>query len=481
MPHDAPQAPVPDEAQSPPTTIDVAVGGRSIVRDLLVAGRDVIVTNYRTIFSSTRQVIALLLYISLVVGLVGSTYVLWRQPSSMTGDFNIAVAQFGEIQADGNVQNTGTSARIAQALVDYLDGEYKRTSFGLQVMVDNRNMRYVANDIVAEKLARRVNAQLVIYGTLRPGGDQVTLQPHFFVARQIQTGARSRVAIGCDVDEIVGEHPFTLNLHFDPNASTDEIEAEMAGRAAVLASFTQGLVHLYNVQSDEPVLARLAFDSAIAEAQALADFRGLQTLYLFDAVANYRSQDYETARSLLDRALEIEPGYGRALIAQGNIFYYQALAGCLANGLDEKAMAYCQAGDAKAAQTYLLYRAWETYGQVSRGQRFPYGTYLQEKAWLNMGNIYLMRGQDGEVGAYERAAAYYQQVAGGYEQAPRNDEQDLAARAYRGLGQVRDRQGLEDGAAAAFQRCYELALYDESTRSECRDSLDSLAQRQKGP
>jgi tetratricopeptide (TPR) repeat protein len=464
-----------EESQAPQTQIEVEVGRGAKLRRVLIAGRDIVVfKRIITVFTSTPQVVAVLAFTALVVSLASAAYWLSQQPSRLKGDFNIVVAQFREIQ-DGVPERTNASERIGQALYDFLDGEYKRTDFGLKVEVGRRNMPYVTGDPDAETLARRTNAHLVIYGTLTPAGDQVILLPRFFVVREIQGNEGSGAEIGCDVDEIVGAHPFTLKLRFDPNASDDEVERDLATRAAVLSSFTQGLVHLSN---DRPEPALAAFDEALRQAEGQEDFQGLQALYLFAAVANRRLGDYETALALLDQALEIKQNYGRASVALGNVYFSQAVTGCQSNGLDEKALELCQAGPQgeEDALWYLLYKARETYERVTQEGQHPYGAFLQEKGLLGVGNVHLWAAQNGEAefGLFDRAVEAYQQVVASYEKTPDEGKRDLVALAYRYIGAAREFQGMPDEAEEAYRQCIELAHYDDNVKHECQTRLDDL-------
>jgi tetratricopeptide (TPR) repeat protein len=464
------QPPVVSDSSSHPSQT-LTVKGCAFLHRVRIAGGDIVEYVTRVvIFSDPVQVIAALAYVTLVAGLAGSIYWLWQQPSPLRGDFNIAVAEFYEIQ-DGELQKTDDSARIGLKLFNFLEGEYKRTDFGLDVKVGHSHMRDVYGDSDAARLARRVNADLVIFGTLfRREDGQIELQPRFFVVSQVQRQAGGQAEIRRDVDEVLGAHPFTLTL-------TDEIESSLETRAAVLSSFTQGLIRLH---SEQPWPARALFDDAIQKARDLGDWQGLPVLDLFAAVASRQVGDYPAALAYLDEATRLDPGYGRAGIARGNVYFGQAMDGCQASGLDDRATAHCQAGREDTAIWYLMTdQALHAYEQVAQTGREPYSAYLQEKGWLGVGNVYLWAAQNHDPGFYDRAAAAYQQVTASYERTPDQAKRNLAAYAYRYLGVARERQGRLAEAQEAYRQCVQVARYDEEVKQQCQEYLDNLQTQER--
>jgi tetratricopeptide (TPR) repeat protein len=459
------------DRRAPPAQVPAGSLGAGKSGNTFVAWGNIVLSVYRHPLASSQQAVVLLLYLLSALSLAAAIVWLSTQPWPMGGDFNVAIAEFREILPDSSRARTGTSAWVGQSLLDFLDGEYKRAGFGLEVQVDNRHMGDVTNLIEAEALARRVGADLVVFGTLTSQDGQVTFRPSFYVVPEVERYRGGTALIKRDVDELLGAHDFSVTL-------TDDVETTLESRAAVLASFAQGLVHLHN---DRDRLARVAFEDAIDEAAALDDFQGSQVLYLFAAVASYKLEDFETALDHLDAAEALDANYGRAQVARGNIYFIQAQAGCGSSGLDEIATAYCDADDQAAVRDYLLYRAREIYNGVAQDCEQPYGAHLCEKAWLNMGHIDLQLAQEDTPALYERAANDYQQAASIAQELAGDDARDLAARAYRGLGQARQRQGLLEEAIDAYGRCERLAVYDTATADECRASRDQAQAWQKGP
>lgn len=472
----------PDSTHTPAAQIDIRLwaGQGTRRRDVLAAGRDLILQ----FPDPTRLVLALLSYALLLAALAGSIYWLSVQPSAMRGEFNVAVAEFREITKEdqGKHRRTVYSESLGQVVYDYLEGEYARTDFGLDVQIEHKNMPYVEGDSDARTLAQRTQADLVIYGTLTSEGetDVTSLSPRFYVARGGNSTRRHGVEIGKDVDELAGAHPFSLRLHASPESGRERLWDEVSTRAGILLTFSQGLIQLY---SEQPKPARSAFVKAIEQASEQEEFLGSQVLYLFAATASMRLRDYRDAQNYLEQARALAPNYGRAHVARGNLYYAQAvdgyedLNGCTTSWRPSETEIYCREGQPEAAWWALLYLAEEAYDLATRPEaQADYGAYAEEKGWLGQGNVHLLQAYKGEdlYGAYDRASDAYKKVIQSFDDLPHPDKHALAAHAYWGLGVARLGQGRIDQAREAFDQCTRVARSKTGHKQDCRDWLETL-------
>src|SRR5688500_12512152 len=85
------------------------------------------------LFKDVQQLLLFLLFVVVVSATLGGAYWYSKQPKRMTGDYNIAIAQFGEMQPNGIIQPSAKAEQISQLLFDYLDSEYQAAALGLNV------------------------------------------------------------------------------------------------------------------------------------------------------------------------------------------------------------------------------------------------------------------------------------------------------------------------------------------------------------
>jgi len=322
-----------------------------------------------------------------------------QKPARMTGDFNIAVAQFAEVTDEGIV-SSALATHISKLLFDFLDSEYKPTDFGLDLQVAHKKIGILTEGREAEQLAYDIGADLVIYGSVFVIGDEAILSPKFYVADQPDTG------------ELTGQNRLALPIKFDTSSLDfeDEVNTKLRSRSAILVSSTEGLVYLSAGDLDE---ALHCFREAIREAESYDPFDGQEVLYLLAAVTNRLQENFEQATEYLDRALSLNPEYAKAYIARGNIYYDQALPSWDQAKLD---------------------KALSEYERALEAQDHPAGAYIREKVNTSLGNIYVIQAQQtNDPELFAQAIYHYDQVVAKYEKTKNDRIRGLAATAYFGL------------------------------------------------
>ena len=309
-----------------------------------------------------KTIIIILVFLSVAAISLFSLYRTGQKPARMIGDFNIAVAQFGEITDQGLVPSA-RAAQISQALFDFLDSEYKATDFGLKVQAAHKDIGIITEDREAERQASEIGADVLIYGTVFVEGDTATLSPRFFIANRP------------DTQELTGQHRFALPITFTVSGSVsyDKVNAELRSRAGVLVLFTQGLTFLSARDFGKGLRC---FQQAIHEAEKYGRFEGQEVLYLSAANASQLNQNSVEAGKYADQALVLNQEYARAYIARGNIYYSQALQRSFDEAMLDKALA-----------------EYERAGRALEMQDQPAGAYIREKLDVAVGNIYVIQAQ----------------------------------------------------------------------------------------
>src|SRR5215212_2061892 len=164
----------PDKSQkNKPTT---TAKSRNINGNLDVSGGDVVFgdkvikffqdTLNIYLFRDIKQLALFLTFVVFASVSMGGAYWYSKQPTKMTGNYNIAIAQFGETQADGQITPSARAEKISSTLFNFLDSEYQASGLGVDVQVGHKNMPLILEDSQAKDLAKKVHADIVIYGNI---------------------------------------------------------------------------------------------------------------------------------------------------------------------------------------------------------------------------------------------------------------------------------------------------------------------------
>jgi len=379
----------------------------------------------RTIINTVRRFAFYLALLIVLVGLGGGGYWYAIQPKEMAGDFNIAIAQFGEIQPNGDIKPSAQAEKISSALFNFLDSEYRTTGLGFIVEIAHKNMPLILEESQAEKLAQKVKADIVIFGNVFIQGDQAEFSPRFYVAAHP------------DTTELTGQNELAYPIIFSVSdlASQELVNASLQNRAEILVNFTKGLVYFSQDDADS---ADRAIQTAITAANDLDQpFDGQEVLYLLASRVKFSQGDTKNAHDMLDDALAINPNYARAYLARGNMYYIQA--------------------SQQDFNLDLLKDALDEYEKAYQSPEQPEGANIPIKAHISLGNAYVVRAQKAnDKDDYDQAFSHYSEVIKIYEKANNPELNEYAAIAYFGLGAGYERQGNTVEAIDAYQQALEL-------------------------
>lgn len=393
-----------------------------------------------SVFRDSRQVATFVLIPLLAVALVAVLIWRTRQPARMDADFNVAVAAI-DATGGSDQQNEQAAALLQQVVVDELERELN-AALDEEVIVSSARMPVVEDEGDAKQLARRVNAQLVIYGRARVNAaGQVTYSPHFYVYFD---PARP------DVAELTGDYPLDVSLTFAlADLMADKLPpARTAAAAALLIRFGQALVYLKGQDLDN---AYWQIIDAVGRTEAYTvtyePFSGREVIYLFaghiarlkagESSGEARERLRQDAEAFNDRALEINPNYARALISRANLAY------------DRGDLAAAKQDYEDAAALTLEYPPP------------PVDAWIAAKAAMGLGNVYLSQlngPANGTACADERrrladeGLANYGQVLAEYD-AHRSEEllAGMAGQAHLHRGEIYAVCGEKNDAAAELR------------------------------
>ena len=255
----------------------------------------------------------------------------------MTGQFRIAIAEFGQIDASGKVKRSEPGQVLSQWLFEALYDAYEQNSDlelaeSIQVWHDSRqdteqNIRFgivggntpAAREAAAAALADRVKAHMVIYGYLDDDG----------ASQQLQLGFYLSPLVNDETAAVLGPHqlgrpialPVPLNLD-RPEASI-LIEERLQARTSALFWLTIALTQDALGRSEQ------ALETLRGAEQALVgwpDGDGKELLYFFMGRASLLVKRTDDAETAFRRALSISPSYARAQVGLGSAHLVRARA-----------------------------------------------------------------------------------------------------------------------------------------------------------
>jgi tetratricopeptide (TPR) repeat protein len=255
----------------------------------------------------------------------------FKTPATMTGAFNVAVAEFGGVGQDGvtgPAQGEGgqtVSGWVAKKLIGELANDPN-----MLVWYDSAELRRENVTIgriegvgpaeraaAAQAMAERLNADILVFGDIDTRQTPAQLVLEFWIAPQLEY----------HFEDIQGSYQTGEPIEvFDPAKPTLQALPEINRQASTLAWLALGLTRTRFGQSAE---ALEAFQNAagFTDNSAVAHFFiGRETLFLSDSepVSTQQVEVTFQAENAFRRALELDPDYARAAIGLGSVYFAQA-------------------------------------------------------------------------------------------------------------------------------------------------------------
>lgn len=249
-------------------------------------------------------------------------------PAKMPGDFNIAVAEIGELDAQGRVRPSEDGALLSRWMFNELVAANE--AYGdsnLVIWHDSLSLldkRVKLGTISGQKpkdradaaadLAERVGADVVVYGHLTPPSSPADLVMEFNVRPSMR--AEANVTIG---RYQLGQ-PIPVPEPFDATdtLAKEALSSRVTGRAEALFWLLLGLRDDLLGRSQQ---ALATFRQAEAELEVWREEPGggSEILYFFIGRSALFLGEYEEAEAALQEALRIDPTYARAKIVLAGV------------------------------------------------------------------------------------------------------------------------------------------------------------------
>lgn len=348
---------------------------------------------------------------------VAGTGAVSASPSPMTGDLNIAVADFGVSHVRDQTSSQATAHALAQSVFDYLGPhlvELRRGNLDVQTRSPSAVGAVHGNSAAqrSEDLARmssEIHSDLIVSATLRSNAGETTIVPELYL------GANKLA----DALELAGYHTLTpLTIEGDPDSNPvirQDLRSGLIERTRGIARFIIGLGYYEDKnRQDHLIRAEANFSLALHD---WTDASGRKLLYVFlGNVAGKRGQ-LTLAQQYYKRALRIDPAYDRAQLG-------------LAEVLFQRAQGSCRAGSASIVS---LWSALDAYRKLLAASGKSTVEGLSSKAALGAGRTYLCLSEAGATDGWGQARRQFQIVVGNYAREHTGVLRDLAAEGYAGL------------------------------------------------
>jgi hypothetical protein len=352
-----------DQSPPPPPKLSLlqrlrGLFARARSSDVIVAnigqGASDVVVGKNILKIGTLVIPALPVVVALIAALVGGAAGLWRYlvPATMPpGAFNVAVAEFSQIDDQGRERATPDSTLISRTLFTTIQGQLQALPADYQAVVwhDSMNMlqkRATIGAIAGATMERRsaaacrrateLGADLIVYGVLDSGSSPALLRLQFCVRNPSRDRDMGNLAELQAVDRLGGPVQVVLPLS-DVQSS---VNPPLRVRTVLLAKLVVGL--RYELATNPNLTANLkraqgVFADALRyleqqDGAATRDnggdlvqyFIGRESLLLAQDQASSPSEKsslLDAARAALQQATALNPQYVRAWSALGSVYY----------------------------------------------------------------------------------------------------------------------------------------------------------------
>jgi tetratricopeptide (TPR) repeat protein len=371
-----------------------------------------------------------------------------KQKEVMTGEFRIAIASFLE-QGSGLPDKAGYT--IGDGIQIRLSDDLREITVGPKVEIWGPDRIGVISGKTPEertmnaaRLAKEIQAFMVIYGVVETDGNEMRVVPEFYLDTQgFSEGS-----------EIIGQYELGSSF-LVPGANnpawTYEFNKAMAARSDVISSLATGLSY-YAINDFKSALETF---QRIEKLGQWGDNDGKKVLYALLGFSAGKLGDFDLTEKMLKQSLAIDPEYARPYIGLANVAYMRALVPF-------------QKSLKPADIDFALVEVCDAYLEKARqAKNKPPLAEVEAKIHFSQGQCSWLRTYSGHSDSYEPAVLEFQAVLSAYADGQNPRVQELAGEAYARLAVI-DRL---TGDAASARINYQKAAETLKTISPERASL----------
>lgn len=441
-------------------------------------GKGVVVGDFNTVVQNFLADPRLRWYLAglavLIIGAAAALYFLLaphKDPRAWNGNWHIAVANF--VVEGGGAGERDLGDRVAKVVYSTMTGDMRELIASNQIEVrDPGSVGRISGASAKERadaasrVAKAINAHMVIYGVVQVSGLDYTITPEFYINPDPNTlnPAGDKELTGPNELGAPQEISGPVEAGFD-----QELRSRMSERLQVLAVMSMGLAN-YSTHRYDLALGR--FEDA--KAMQWPEDMSKELLYLMIANAtgkvgqeNFTKKQFDVAQQKFteaeaiytqaeqeyDRAHPSAPGYARAMIGQGSVLYMRVL------------LQFNASGNPAGIDRALLAKSIASYQSALDSPNKPDGADVTETASMGIGQCYILQKLAGDQPNFALATAAFQVIIHSYDQSHEPRLQELAGDAHARLGLIHRLEGNTAAAIQEYQTAVDLlAVYPQEQK-----------------
>ncbi|HEX9840601.1 MAG TPA: ATP-binding protein [Anaerolineales bacterium] len=327
-----------------------------------------------------------------LVGILGYSRL---QPPKMDRDYNVAVADIGEIEPDGRVRASanGRGAMISQTITAALQNTFQDDP-NILIWNNSPELRLQRVRITtlesnspegltqaAASLAKQLNADMIIYGIIDQRQQPPVLNLQMYLAPKFEDA----------LDEIKGNFPLNSPIQIGSDLDTEIVQTEITRQANLLAKLVLAQSESKSGRTLEALEGYLEAAEFAPESDMLQFFIGRESLFVIEREAVPQNADeafVQQARAALENALLLNPQNARAYIGLGSL-YLKPAKSLILEAADSE---YTDQSFQQIMQ--LLDQAEAAYRRVLQLEidSVEYGVPVEDLARLGLGDVQVSRG-----------------------------------------------------------------------------------------
>ena len=357
--------------------------------------------------------------------------------TTMSGDFRIAVAGFA-VNGQGAPDDLGyelasdVDLRLEQDIHE-INPDLVVTVWGPDQVGSIQGNDATSRAEQAEKIADRIQADMVVYGVVDLNGSNWDVTPEFYISTQNFYEAR----------EITGQSDLGQALSFPSFTNPAwryEFGKQMYARTQALSIISVGLGY-YALKNYSTALQE--FQSA-ENIQGWSDDQGKKVLYVLIGNAAGKLNNFDLLNTSVQEALSIDPDYARPYIGLAYVMYFRAIAPF------QKSQKPTDVDN-----TYLTQCINYSNEALAAKDKPPLADVI-EKADFARGQCYFMRAYSGHINSFDPAVKDFQTVISAYGKGANPRIRELAGESHARLGLIDNLIGNMTTAIQEYQTAADL-------------------------
>ncbi len=232
------------------------------------------------------------------------------------GVFNIAVAEFGQMDSNGIIRSSKAGQNMSGWTVNYLRDELKKEDSNLVVWPNEGNLFTrtsvpLAQPDTAEKTASDLNADLLLYGYIDTRTNPPQLILNFWIAPQDKYKFED-----IQGSTQIGKPIRVVNLD-DPGIS---VQGELERQSISLAFIAMGLAQEQLGQTEDALAAFVKAEEAAPQSEIVQFFLGREYLFLAEFKPDQQEALWQKAEDSYLQAISLNDQYAKAYLGLGSVY-----------------------------------------------------------------------------------------------------------------------------------------------------------------